>query len=81
MRFIGMLLCLVLLFLGALVLRIGAVGLWYAATEAPLIDRPGDFFGAGLITVIGLVLSGFAVRWFWHAARRPRPVGTRPPGE
>ena len=72
MRFIGMLICPVLLLLGALFLSCGAAGLWYAATEAPPIDRPGDFFGAGLITLIGLILSGAAVRWFWHAIRPAR---------
>ena len=78
MRFIGMLICLVLLLLGALFLWYGAGGLWYAATEAPPIDRPGVFFEAGLITLIGLILSGAAVRWFWHAVRSPKAAGTRP---
>jgi hypothetical protein len=81
MRFIGMLVCPVLLLLGALILWGGAGGLSYAATKAPRVDRPGDFFGAGLTTVIGFVVSASAVRWFWHAVRSPRSAGTRPPGE
>jgi hypothetical protein len=63
---------------GCLILWYSIDGLRYAMTEAPTADRTGDLWSAGLATVIGLVLVGFPIRWFWVAARGKHDD---PPGE
>ena len=78
MRYVGVVICAGMLSVGILFLWYGVDGLRYTFTEAPRVDRPGDFAGDGSIIAIGLLLSIFAVRWFWHAVRPVKATGSGP---
>lgn len=60
---VGAVCCLGFASAGALALWHGGNGLWYAATQAPSRDKAGDFFGAGLLSVIGILIGAFSIRW------------------
>ena len=78
LRFFGAVICFFQLLLGVLFLWYGTDGQRYAVILAEGVELPRDPFGASLFTAIGLLLSGFAVRWFWHAVRPAKRGGDLP---
>lgn len=69
MGVMGIFACGLGVFAGALAAWYGVEGLWYAATASPIPDRAGDFFGAGILTAIGIITVVYSVRWALTALR------------
>jgi hypothetical protein len=41
----------------------GVGGMIYAATDAPKADRGGDYFSAGILSLIGALLLLYSIKW------------------
>lgn len=69
-RLAGAVCCVLAVAAGLVIIWVGGDGLWYAATQAPVFDRDGDLFEAGVVTAIGLVVLISSARWLRDAVGR-----------
>ena len=68
----GIGICILVVLLGLVAAWYGADGIHYAVSNAPSRDRDGDLFGAGVLTLIGIMFTLFGCRWSWQLFRRLR---------
>jgi hypothetical protein len=67
---LGMTICIFAIFCGLVAVWYGSEGIRYAIVNAPSRDRSGDIFGAGILTLIGVLFVIFGGRWAWQLYRR-----------
>lgn len=53
----------------------GLGGLIYAATDAPKADRGGDYFSAGILSLIGVLLLSYSIKWTRGLSKRKTRKG------
>lgn len=80
LRIFGMLCCLVVAAAGLDIARYGVVWLWETPAKVLPAEWPEEFFGAGLLTLIGLIMAIFPLKWFVQGIKAFRSGGSTRPG-